>query len=156
MPAAGTGFQASTTQKPPFYPGPHNFLMLSIITTIICGILNLVSLAFGIPSIVLASLVRCSTLTTSHKTIFISHFPLYIIKLSQGMSAKNSGNYPKAKKYGNHALILVICNVIFTLSLTLLVIGSVTAYADRDRPRCTRLYYSVSKGWCKFSTVKSR
>ena len=36
---------------------PHDFLMLALVTTIICGILNLLSLAFGIPAIVLAALV---------------------------------------------------------------------------------------------------
>ena len=70
------------------------------------------------------------------------------------MSAKGSGNYPKAKKYGHHALILVICNVIFTLSLSLMIIGLVSAYANGELG-CTRLRYSVSRGWCKLNTVKS-
>ena len=38
-------------------PAPHDFLMLALVMTIICGILNLLSLAFGIPAIVFAALV---------------------------------------------------------------------------------------------------
>ena len=40
------------------HPAPHNFLILAVVTTIICGILNLLSLAFGIPAIILAILVK--------------------------------------------------------------------------------------------------
>ena len=42
---------------PPDHPAPHDFLILALVTTIICGILNLVSLAFGIPAIILAVMV---------------------------------------------------------------------------------------------------
>ena len=42
---------------PPDHPAPHDFFILTLVTTIICGILNLISLAFGIPAIVLAALV---------------------------------------------------------------------------------------------------
>ena len=38
-------------------PARHDFLMLALVTTIICGILNLLSLPFGIPAIVFAVLV---------------------------------------------------------------------------------------------------
>ena len=41
----------------PDHPAPHDFLMLALVTTIICGILNLLSLAFGIPAIILAAMV---------------------------------------------------------------------------------------------------
>jgi hypothetical protein len=34
--------------------GPHDFLMLSLVTAIICAILNLISLAFGIPAVMFA------------------------------------------------------------------------------------------------------
>ena len=37
--------------------GPHDFLMLSLVTTIICAILNLISLAFGVPAIMFAIMV---------------------------------------------------------------------------------------------------
>ena len=42
---------------PPNYDAPHDFLALALVTTIICAILNLISLAFGIPAIVLSVMV---------------------------------------------------------------------------------------------------
>ena len=53
---------------PPDHPAPHDFLMLALVTTIICGILNLLSLAFGIPAIVLAALV-CMHAINDHATL---------------------------------------------------------------------------------------
>ena len=47
----------SAVPQPPNFPGPHDFLVLSVITTIICGILNLVSIAIGITAIIFAVLV---------------------------------------------------------------------------------------------------
>ena len=38
-------------------PTPHSFILAAILATIICGILNILSLAFGIPAIVLAGMV---------------------------------------------------------------------------------------------------
>ena len=54
---AGVQMPLQTVVQPPNYPGPHDFFMLSLVTTIICGILNLVSLSFGMPAIVLAVMV---------------------------------------------------------------------------------------------------
>jgi hypothetical protein len=45
------------SQPLPSYDAPHDFLMLAMVATIICGMLNLLSLAFGIPAIVLSALV---------------------------------------------------------------------------------------------------
>lgn len=42
--------------KPP-YKAPHDFLILAMVTTIICAILNLLSLVFGIPALVLSAMV---------------------------------------------------------------------------------------------------
>ena len=39
------------------HSGPHDFLMLSLVTTIICAILNSISLAFVIPAIIFAIMV---------------------------------------------------------------------------------------------------
>ena len=54
-----TNFQMPfpAVQQKPNYPGPHTFFMFALITTIICAILNLLSLAFGIPAVILAALV---------------------------------------------------------------------------------------------------
>ena len=46
-----------TVAPPPDYPGPHDFLILALVTTVLGGFLILLSLAFGIPAIILAALV---------------------------------------------------------------------------------------------------
>ena len=52
-----TPFTVAAATPPPDHPAPHDFFMLALVTTIICGILNLLSLAFGIPATVFAALV---------------------------------------------------------------------------------------------------
>ena len=42
---------------PPDYPGPHDFLILALVTTMLCAFLNLLSLGFGVPATILAALV---------------------------------------------------------------------------------------------------
>ena len=49
----------TVSQPPPNYDAPHDFLMLAMVATIICGILNLLSLSFGVPAIVLSAMVIC-------------------------------------------------------------------------------------------------
>ena len=41
----------------PDYPAPHSFIALVVTVTIICGLLDLLSLAFGIPAIICALIV---------------------------------------------------------------------------------------------------
>ena len=58
-PVGGPGYQfpmVAVAPQPP-YKGPHDFLFLAMVTTIICAILNLLSLAFGIPAVVLSAMV---------------------------------------------------------------------------------------------------
>ena len=43
---------------PPDYPGPHDFLILALVTMILCALLNLLSLAFGLPATILAAMVK--------------------------------------------------------------------------------------------------
>lgn len=50
----------------------------------------------------------------------------------QSISAKGSKNYPQAKQYGRNALILTIVNIIFTMILTLLIIGLTVGYSCAD------------------------
>ena len=52
-----TPFTVAATAPPPDRPAPHDFFMLALVTTIICGILNVLSLVFGIPAVSLATLV---------------------------------------------------------------------------------------------------
>ena len=42
----------------PDYPGPHNFIAFVMIVTVLCGILNMLSLAFGIPAMICALMVK--------------------------------------------------------------------------------------------------
>ena len=58
------------------------------------------------------------------------------------MNAKSSKNYPQAKRYGRSALILTILNIIFTMFLTLLIIGLITGYGCADyNPSSSSFYY---------------
>ena len=41
----------------PSYPPPHNYIALAVIVTVICCLLNLTSLAIGIPAIVMGVMV---------------------------------------------------------------------------------------------------
>ena len=53
---------AMVAAPPPAYDAPYDFFVLAMVTTIICGILNLISLAFGIPAIILAAMVTACRL----------------------------------------------------------------------------------------------
>lgn len=57
MPQPGVQMVLPPVVQPPNYPGPHDFLIVSLVVTILCALLNLISLAFGIPAVVLAALV---------------------------------------------------------------------------------------------------
>ena len=60
-PVGGPGYQfpmvAIAPQPRAPYNAPHDFLILAMVTTIICAILNLLSLVFGIPAVVLSGMV---------------------------------------------------------------------------------------------------
>ena len=65
------------------------------------------------------------------------------------MSAKNSKNYPQAKRHGRSALILTILNIIFTTILSLLIIGLVAGYGCAEPFRSygyTSYYYRRNLG----------
>ena len=49
---------AMIVSPPPDYPGPHDFLILALVTTILCSFINIISLAFGIPAVILAAMVK--------------------------------------------------------------------------------------------------
>ena len=58
MPQVAGQMPTMIAAPPPDHPAaPHDFLILALVTTIICSILNLVSLAFGVPAIILAVMV---------------------------------------------------------------------------------------------------
>ena len=80
----------------PNYPGPHDFLILAIVVTSICALLNPTSLIFGISATVVAV-------------------------ISKGQ--KDAANYPGAKSYATAALGLIICDIVYTLVMAILGIG---------------------------------
>ena len=51
--------QAGLAVQQPDYPGPSDYLILALITMIVCGILNLTSLFMGMPAVIFAALVCC-------------------------------------------------------------------------------------------------
>ena len=61
------------------------------------------------------------------------------------MNAKSSKNYPQAKRYGRSALILTILNIIFTMFLSLLIIGLIAGYGCADYRPSSRYYYPSCK-----------
>ena len=142
MPQVAGQMPAMVVAPPPGHPAPHDFLMLAMVTTIICGILNLLSLAFGIPAIVLAALVYKLVIRWSWHCYNSSSLCI------QSMSAKNSKNYPQAKRHGRNALILTILNIIFTMFLCLLIIGLITGFHCVDyNSYYYNYYYYPRKLW---------
>ncbi len=51
------GVQPFVPTPPPNYPGPHSFLIQAVSVAILCGILNVTSLASGVPAIICAAMV---------------------------------------------------------------------------------------------------
>ena len=54
---AGSNILGVAKSTKPDYPGPHSFIILAVVVTTICGVLNLLSFACGVPAIILAVLV---------------------------------------------------------------------------------------------------
>ena len=46
-----------TTYPRPSYASPHSYLILVLTTMTICSVLNITSLAFGIPALILSTMV---------------------------------------------------------------------------------------------------
>ena len=60
----------------------------------------------------------------------------------QSISSKGAKNYPNAKSYGKYSLLLIICNIIFTLCMALLITGLVVGCYGRSY--YSNYYYSYS------------
>ena len=83
--------QVEAVGNPP-YPGPNDFLILSLVTMIMCGVLNITSLMIGIPGLVFAGLVSvliycmtdvsCRETDTQHCYCQILSYCMYVIMLS--------------------------------------------------------------------------
>ena len=52
----GAPMPITAYSEPPHSP-PHSYLMLAVITLVICSVLNPLSLGLGVPAVVLSSLV---------------------------------------------------------------------------------------------------
>ena len=79
-PVGGPGYQfpmVAVTPQPP-YNAPHDFLILAMVTTIICAILNLISLSFGIPAIILSAMVSLQ-LCKNLFSYVLAHYPVLSI-----------------------------------------------------------------------------
>eukprot|EP00731_Ephydatia_muelleri_P020191 Em0012g1016a len=83
----------------PNYDGPEDFLVLIIITTTVCGFLNLTSLVFGIIAIVMAI---------------------------TAITKKRTYDYPGAQRYSMMGVVLAICTIMWTGITTIVIIGSIT------------------------------
>ena len=78
----------------------------------------------------------------------------------QSASAKRSGNYPKAKKYADLALALVVSNIIVTLCISLLVTGLIASYSSNrleNRNKCLYIeYFAHLRRWCKLMMARTQ
>lgn len=75
---------------------PNDYLVMTIILTAICAFFNLLSLVFGIPAVVCAALAYYN---------------------------KNQRNYTSTRSLGISAVILSTLNVVYTLVISLVIIG---------------------------------
>ena len=112
-------------ERPP-HPAPHSFLALVVFTLIICLVLNITSLALGLPALIFSifvSLVCISPSTVSY--LFPCHF-------SQSIHAVEKKQWKAASSYGKIALYLSIANWSYVLGAGLLAMGLTMGLAYRS------------------------
>ncbi len=129
--------------KPP-YPGPSDYLILSLVTMIMCGALNITSLLIGIPGLVFSGLVSAFVVNAHVHTIIVlkSHsyafntictnlvtfiiiiiLPMTYYYIQSNHHCRVNKNYHKVKRYSNYALGLAIANIMYTFLLCIILIG---------------------------------
>ena len=84
----------TVSQPPPNYDAPHNFFVLAMVATIICALFNLLSLAFGIPAIVLSAMVIC--LRSKIEILF-----------TYNNHARGEGHVTECRKFANITKIII-------------------------------------------------
>ena len=105
-------------ERPP-HPAPHNFLALVVFTLIICLVLNITSLALGLPALIFSIFV--SPVGISPSTVSY----LFPCHCSQSIHAVE-------KSYGKIALCLSIANCSYVLGAGLLAMGLTMGLAYRS------------------------
>ena len=114
----------------PSYDGPADFLVLVLVTTIVCGVLNLTSLIFGTIALVMVVAVRIRTCVyTRHVSIGV--YPTTPLSCTQARNRKGAYDYRSAQQYSVAAIALSFCNIIWTLAWATAIIGSVVSFARR-------------------------
>ena len=115
----------------PSYDGPADFFILVLVTTIVCGVLNLTgSLFFGAIALVLASTVRIRTCVYMHVSRSIRTYPCVpygpsrLLSCTQARNRKGAYDYRSAQQYSVAAVVLSFCNIIWTLTWATAIIGS--------------------------------
>ena len=101
-----------TAYPRPSYASPHSYLALTIVTLIICLLLNITSLALGIPAITLSIL---------------------------SYHAVQKNQWKRAEKFGRISLYLSIANWVYVLTLALLAVGLAMGFYYQD---CYTTYQS--------------
>ena len=135
-----------TTYPRPSYPSPHNFLALASIIVIVCSIINLTSMAIGIPAVIFSILV--CTLYVCLCVLMWVHILLYTYVCThilvhvymhctymhmQATNSASSGNWNVSRKYGSVSLYLSLGTMIYTLIIALVLLGVSMGLAYRDR-----------------------
>ena len=112
-------------ERPP-YPAPHSFLLLVVLTLIICMVLNISSLVLGIPALIfsLSVSVICMILLLPCTVILF-------LPLSQSVHAVERKQWKAANSYGKVALYLIIANWIYVLGAALLATGLTMGFLCR-------------------------
>ena len=98
----------------PNYDGPEDFLVLVIITTAVCALLNLMSLVFGVIAIVMAAMA---------------------------INKKGVYDYPSAQRYSMIGVVLSICTIVWTGITSMAIIGSLTGVFCQSRYYYDYNYY---------------
>ena len=95
--------------RPPLLPRemqPNDFMVVTIVVTIVCGIFNITSLLFSIPALICSVMVSHNILVDSIPVIIVVITMIIIFFFSKAFERRSSGVYSTAKQLGIAAIIL--------------------------------------------------